>query len=119
MILSLQIEAKKEQLIEKCDNVTSQVRDCRTSFTPNLSMEKRETSQLEGPTPSNSFGFKVSESALLGSHDLHEVKSSFYPASLELLLFFFFSPNLFSPNPVLPLSFLPSPLLPLPSTYGY
>ena len=41
-------------------------------FTP-VSELKRDTSQLEGPTPNNTYGFKVSQSALPLSCDSHEV----------------------------------------------
>lgn len=34
---------------------------------------KRDTSQLEGPTPQNSYGFKISQSAFAASSDMHEV----------------------------------------------
>lgn len=47
---------------------------CHTPVSPNISLVKTETSQLEGPTPANAFGFKVSQSALRGSHDLHDVR---------------------------------------------
>lgn len=34
---------------------------------------KRDTSQIEGPTPQNSYGFKISQSAFASSSDTHEV----------------------------------------------
>lgn len=40
-------------------------------FTP-VSL-KRDTSQLEGPTPQNTYGFKISQSAFATSCDTHEV----------------------------------------------
>lgn len=42
-------------------------------FSPNMSALKRDTSQLEGPTPANSYGFKISQSGLCASHNIHEV----------------------------------------------
>ena len=39
---------------------------------------KKDTSQLEGPTPPNSYGFRVSQSALQGSHDLHDVRKAWH-----------------------------------------
>ena len=76
-IVSLQVKEKKED--GRCDTLNEVKGDCHTSMVPNISLEKRETSQLEGATPSNSFGFKVSQSALLGSHDLHEVRTQSHP----------------------------------------
>ena len=40
---------------------------------PDVSLRRRDTSQLEGPTPQNSYGFKISQSALATSSDTHEV----------------------------------------------
>ena len=34
---------------------------------------KRDTSQIEGPTPQNTYGFKISQSAFASSSDTHEV----------------------------------------------
>jgi hypothetical protein len=41
------------------------------TFTP--AHLKRDTSQLEGPTPQNTYGFKISQSALATSSGTHEV----------------------------------------------
>ena len=36
-------------------------------------VQKKDTSQLDGPTPTNAYGFKVSQSAFCESHGIHEV----------------------------------------------
>lgn len=38
-----------------------------------LDTTERDTSQIEGPTPQNSYGFKISQSAFASSSDTHEV----------------------------------------------
>lgn len=55
------------------DNRAMSVDPCDVVVNQSSTLLKRETSQLEGPTPVNSYGFKISQSALQGSHDLHDV----------------------------------------------
>ena len=57
-----------------------------------MSALKRDTSQLEGPTPANSYGFKISQSGLCASHNIHEVgvSTTAGPQGNNPFFFFFF-----------------------------
>ncbi len=68
--------------------------DLQLPFTP-ISLcgtGKRDNSELEGPTPSNTYGFKVSQSALPARSDSHQVLTLTYIllGSSETPFFFYF-----------------------------
>lgn len=44
----------------------------------------RETSQLEGPTPANTYNFKFNQSVLCSSRDIHEVRMCMHSCADEV-----------------------------------
>ena len=62
---------------------------CPSQVTPDAALRKKRslTSQIEGPTPKNTYGFKVSQGNVQDAKALHVVRNH---------LFVFFSPLLLS-----------------------
>ena len=61
------------------DDVSKGYRQSPTkSKSASLSVSGMVTSQLEGPSPANSCGFKINQSVLCSSHDIHQVRMCAY-----------------------------------------